>query len=418
MNIQTKPPLTAGEQALSTHFDAVKQSLPGGDAVLSQRSALFGALLSRGLPTRRVESWHYTDFRSLLRDVPQGAGLSQHVVQPLIAGATVLASGARDSVVPAGVSVVDFKTRLSDGSLTLAARGDDDAVGHLNAAFAETGFAITIADGSKVETPIELQAVQDGGQAHLRHEVHVGANAGVTLVERHLNSGDAPAIVSAVTNLKLEREANVTWVIVQGQGSADSHLGQINVWLGEDARLTLCIINAGGKLIRQEVHVVTAGEGADFKLRGVNLLGGDSHTDVTMTLGHDVPNTTSTEIIRNVVFDRARGVFQGQIRVAPQAQKTDARMASNTLLLSDDGEFSTKPELEIFADDVQCAHGATVADIAPVHLFYLMSRGIPEAAARRLLVQAFVNEVVEDLDDETLTDALHGVIETWLEKHV
>jgi len=175
------------------------------------------------------------------------------------------------------------------------------------------------------------------------------------------------------------------------------------------------VVNAGGKLVRQDIVVDVDGEGSQFTLRGINLLGGDSHTDVTMVLAHNVPDTTSTEIIRNVVFDRAHGVFQGQIRVAPDAQKTDAKMSCNTLLLSDEAEFSAKPELEIFADDVQCGHGATVADISDTHLFYLKSRGISEPKARALLVQAFVQEIVEELEDETLIDAIEAIIQSWLE---
>ena len=179
----------------------------------------------------------------------------------------------------------------------------------------------------------------------------------------------------------------------------------------------LYVVNAGGHLVRQEIRGAVEGEGADLKLRGINLLGGDSHTDVTLVFGHDVPSTTSTEIVRNVVLDKARGVFQGRIRVAPEAQKTDARMACNTLLLTDEGEFSSKPELEIFADDVQCGHGATVADIDENHLFYLMSRGVPEKKARAMLVNAFVAEVVEELESEDLIAALEGVVSNWLEAH-
>jgi Fe-S cluster assembly protein SufD len=122
-------------------------------------------------------------------------------------------------------------------------------------------------------------------------------------------------------------------------------------------------------------------------------------------------------VFRNVVFDRARGVFQGMIRVAPDAQKTDAKMSCNTLLMSDDAEFAAKPELEIFADDVQCGHGATVADIDGNHLYYLMARGIPKNKARAMLVNAFVAEIVEELEDEALVEALEGIISTWLEKH-
>ena len=420
MNIQSKPPLTAGEQALSQRFEARRADLPGSAATTELRESLIGQLLDRGLPTRRIEAWHYTDLRMLLRDVPEGAAArGARPAHALVGGAAVLSpAGDGTASLPQGVSVAGFAERLASGALSLSPRGDDDAIGQINGAFADAGLQVTIADNAKLAVPLELQAAHGGGQGHLRNEVSVGANASATIIERHLSDGSGQGFVSAVTDLTVGAEANVSWVVVQGQGASDTHLGQINVRLEQDARLTLCVVNAGGKLVRQEIHVVTVGEGADFKLRGVNLLGGDSHTDVTMTLGHDVPNTTSTEILRNVVFDRARGVFQGQIRVAPNAQKTDARMASNTLLLSDEGEFATKPELEIFADDVQCAHGATVADFDAVHLFYMMSRGIPETVARRLLVQAFVNEVVDDLDDEALSDALHSIIESWLEKHV
>lgn len=138
---------------------------------------------------------------------------------------------------------------------------------------------------------------------------------------------------------------------------------------------------------------------------------------MTFTLGHDVPHTTSTEVIRNVVLDRAKGVFQGQIRVAPDAQKTDARMACNTLLLSDDADFSAKPELEIFADDVQCGHGATVIDINATQLFYLRARGIPENKARAMMVNAFVDEIVEELEVEAVIEPLEAIIAAWLEKH-
>ena len=174
----------------------------------------------------------------------------------------------------------------------------------------------------------------------------------------------------------------MTWIILRDQPDDATHLGQFNADARQDAKLTLFFVNAGGKLVRQEVRVGTAGEGSDFQLRGINLLAGDSHTDVTMMLDHTKPNTGSRELIRNVVTGKARGVFQGQINVNQIAQKTDAKMACNTLLLSDDGEFSTKPELEIFADDVPCGHGATVTEIDHNHLFYLMARGIDEKMAR------------------------------------
>ncbi len=207
------------------------------------------------------------------------------------------------------------------------------------------------------------------------------------------------------------------WLIVQDQPETATHLAQFKAELGKNAKLTLFVMNAGGKLVRQEVIVKAAGEGADFKLRGVNLLAGDSHVDVTMVLDHAVPHTSSTEVVRNVVTGRAKGVFQGRINVHQVAQKTDARMACNTLLLSDDGEFSTKPELEIFADDVACGHGATVTEIDHNHLFYLMARGIDEKSARGLLIRAFLAEVIEELEDESVVDPLEELLSNWFATH-
>jgi Fe-S cluster assembly protein SufD len=268
-----------------------------------------------------------------------------------------------------------------------------------------------------IDEIIEIQSVQSGGQVHNRYAASFGAKAGATVIERYLADKTDAGLSTAVSSLELADGAEVTWIILQGCGDADQHLGQLNARLGADAKLKLYVINAGGKLVRQELHVEAAGEGAHLDLRCVNLLAGESHTDVTLTLGHNVPNTTSSEIVRNVVLNRARGVFQGQIRVAQIAQKTDAQMACNTLLLSDDGEFAAKPELEIFADDVVCAHGATVIDIDDNHLFYLMARGISEKSARGLLVNGFVDELIDELDNEELVEALETLIEQWLKDH-
>ena len=422
MSAQPQIKLTEAENALLMAYTQQVGDLPGNGDVLIARDRLITDIKTRGLPTRRVEAWHYTDMRNLLRQVPANNDGDVAAIEPLISGSAVFALSNGKVVRKAkaeGVSARGIAAMLEDGTgaFLMSPRGDDDAIGRINGGFLRDGLEIAVADGAALAEPIELQVLHSGGQSHARFVVTVGAGASARLIERQQGNGSAAALVSSVSDLTLKAGADVTWVIVQEQGVTDTHLGQINFRLEKDAKLRLFIVNAGGKLVRQEVHGVTVGEGSDFTFRVINLLGGESHTDVTMTLGHDVPETTSTEIVRNVVFDKASGVFQGQIRVAPDAQKTDARMACNTLLLSEEADFSTKPELEIFADDVQCAHGATVADIDRNHLYYLMARGIPEKKARALLVQAFVAEVVEELDDEPLVEALEDVIEGWLERH-
>jgi Fe-S cluster assembly protein SufD len=422
MTIQTPIRLTAAETALLDAFGGAFGSLPGDAAVTTQRSTLIGALKANGLPTRRRESWHYTDLRSLMTGVPADAPESVSPVKPLIEGSQVLplVNGTADSSARVSDATVKrYKDALLDGSALkgLAVRDNDDLVGRLNGSFVRDGYSVHFPDGYASEKPVEIQIVQGGGFVNSRIPVNFGAGAKATVIERHVAGSDNAALVSSVSDITLGDGSEVTWVILQQQGEGDTHLGQIRIKFGKAAKLKLAVINAGGKLVRQEILIDVDGEDSDLTLRGINLLGGGSHTDVTLVLGHNVENTTSTEVMRNVVFDRAKGIFQGQIRVAPGAQKTDAKMSCNTLLLSDEAEFSTKPELEIFADDVVCGHGATVTDISETHLFYLMSRGIPENRARALLVQAFVQETVEELEDEVLVEALEGVIQAWLDKH-
>ncbi len=423
MNMQTTPRLTAAETALVEAFGAQIGELPGNGAVIGTRDRLLDDLKKAGLPTRRIESWHYTDLKTLLRTIPDAAPASAtEPLAPIVEGSAVLSvlDGIADAKASAdGVELALFKEKLADGSALagLTALGNDDAIGRINGSFVRDGFALVVPADAEIAEPIELQALHGAGQIHTRFPASFGAGSKATVIERHRTVTEGAAFVSSISDIALEDGAEITWIILQQQGATDTHLGQIRAKLGKGAKLRLYVVNAGGKLVRQELRIDVVGEGAELMLRGVNLLGGDTHTDVTLVLGHNVPHTSSTEIIRNVVFDKANGVFQGMIRVAPDAQKTDAKMACNTLLLSDDGGFSVKPELEIFADDVICGHGATVSDIDKNHLFYLMARGVPENKARAMLVNAFVAEIVEELEDEKLVEALEDVISAWLEKH-
>ncbi len=421
MNIHSAPQLTPAETALVDAFGERLSLLPGDGAVMVKRDNAIEQIKA-GLPTKRIESWHYTDLRRLLTSVPAYDETAKAApVAPVVKGSAVFAvlngvsSDKTDKV--EGITVTRVADKLTDGSFApaLDPRGFDDAVGALNTAFVADGYFLDIAVGVELAQPIELQNVQSGGQTHVRLPVRVGDGAKAVIVERQTGTG--AAFVSSVANVTVGDGAELTWLIVQEQPDTTTFLGQFNAWIGKDAKLTVFVMNAGGKLVRQEINVLTKGEGSTFTLRGVNLLAGDTHTDVTMVLDHAVPHTSSTEVIRNVVTGKARGVFQGRINVHQYAQKTDAKMACNTLLLSDDGEFSTKPELEIFADDVVCGHGATVTEIDRNHLFYLMARGIEEKTARGLLVKAFVAEVIEELEDEAIVEALESRLDQWFAEH-
>ncbi len=420
MNLHAKLTLTPAEESL---LGALASSArPQADTALA-------LIEERGLPTRRVEAWHYTDLRTLMRDFPKAPRAidSEFSSEGLDEMADLVDS------YKLGFSnmahVIGYLNQLPEGisgsvgqeALEIAnpVAVSDDTIGILNMGLAETGAVLKVEAGVQVETPVTLAHTCAGETSSaLRHSVSVGAGASATFIEHH-HSSTIRNHQNVVCNLSLEKGAKVTWVIFQQLGVETTRLGQLNVQLAEDTDLTILVLNAGGKLVRQEVHIAVDGENANLAIRGVNLIGDKSHIDVTTTLSHNVANTTATELFRNVVPSGGKGVFQGQIRVAQAAQKTDAQMACNTLLLSDESDFSAKPELEIFADDVVCAHGATVADIDDNHLFYLRARGILEREARTMLVKGFVEEVFDDLQSiqhgDRLGEALNARIEDWLD---
>lgn len=377
------------------------------------------AILDKGLPTRRVEQFHYTDLRNLLKSFPQASNAggaskfdwliesdnisfvnNNHVGGKFPAGVTgsVLAAA---TPIPANVEI------------------EANIIGELNEALVANGVVIDVAPNKQIETPITLShCVSGGNSSALRYAVSIGSGSSATIIEHHTSDG-LENHQNTVSNLSLAKDAKVTWVIMQEHGTETTRLSQLNIHLAQNADITILVLNAGGKLVRQEIHMAVQGEGSNVTIKGVNLIAENMHIDVTTTLAHNTPNTTADETFRNVVTGNGKGVFQGQIRVSQIAQKTDAKMACNTLLLSDEADFSAKPELEIFADDVLCAHGATVTDIDENHLFYLRARGISEKVARGLLVKAFVEEVFEELPiishAEELGESLISRIENWLD---
>lgn len=430
MNVHTPRLLTEGETGLIDAFKAADW-LPGGDDMAGIRSAAVDTLAKQGLPTRRVEAFHYTDLRAL---VPSGLA---PCARPSVAEATTamtdysrLVSAVRIPLVnghyfadlagdcPAGVTIVPtFRT----AGLAKGPFGAENTVDAINAAFVTDGVAVTVSKGVAVEAILTFAhsyVGAGGGIAATRNSVVLEEGASATMVDRSCGNDDLSYLRSNVTELTIAEGAELTYILSIEEGDAAQRLAELKVKLAKDSVLNLFVLNAGGKLVRQELDFAVEGEGAALNISGVSLVGGEAHIDVTSRIYHTVPGTTAEETFRNVCTGRGRGVFQGQIRVAQPAQLTDARMACNTLLLSDDCDFSAKPELEIFADDVQCAHGATVADLEPSYLFYLRARGIQEDAARRMLVKAFVNEVVEELENETLVEALEGVIDDWMLRHV
>ncbi|MCZ8187728.1 MAG: Fe-S cluster assembly protein SufD [Beijerinckiaceae bacterium] len=386
---------TPAETALIERFEAEKGVLPGAAA---ERAAAFERFKARGLPSKRVEAYHYTDLRTLMRQAPGTAGAALPLPEA-----------------PAGVTVHSLAEALAGGFRPGTAMGQaEDVVVDLNTALMREGMVIRVAAGTVLADPLVLDVVQNAASRHDRVIVEIGAGAEVTLVERHSGPDGTAYQSNHVVELILGAGAKVEHVRVNAAGNEALVLSTLAASLAEEAELMSLNFSVGGAVARHQSFITYAGENAKLDLRGATMIRGRQHCDNTLVVDHAVPHGTSRELFRTVADDEAHGIFQGKIIVRPHAQKTDGQMASNALLLGDEAAMSNKPELEIFADDVVCAHGATCGALEESQLFYLMARGLPRPEAEALLVEAFLGEVLEAVSDDTLRDELAGRISTWL----
>ncbi|WP_455478369.1 Fe-S cluster assembly protein SufD [Bartonella sp. B10] len=423
MNINLQQELIAVEKDILNHFNQRVGCLPGNKEVQEVRKKAIELFKKNLLPSRKIENWHYTNLRTLLKSISDFSEISNgQLVDPLFSesavfsienGKTLKQSKIIGITAKCLVDALEKENFKNIDQIT----ADADFIGQLNTAFVTDGWLIQIPENRKLNSPIELQNIQMGGQSHTFSDIQVGKNSQAIIIERQIGN-DKNTLVSSIFSLNIAANSDVTWILIRDRGFDSTQFGRLCAVLGENAKLSLYVINIGSQLNRQEVDVELQGKDSNFQLRVINLLSGKTHSDLTMTVRHTEENATSTEIIRNVAIDKAHGVFQGIIRVAQKAQKTDARMACNTLILSDDAEFCAKPELEIFADDVACGHGATVTKINSDHLFYLMARGIPFKSAQEILIRGFVSELIEEIKQDNLQSLLSDIIVQWLEKNV
>jgi len=429
MNAEPRILRTQAEDSFAAEFAAAKSRLPGNAAVAEARDAAFAAFQKAGLPHRRVEAWKYTDLRALIRTVPP---LAQEQPSDEIGLADPLPGLDRARLV-----IVDGRYRpdLSDLSgldgltvrpvAALLDEGDprfgaelgpaEDAVMALNTALMTDGVAIDVPAGAVIERAVEIAHVTTSAVgAYVRNLVRVGEGASLRIVESHVGRIGSAYQSNSVTEATIGDRAKVVWAKLQSEGDAAVHIGTLAVSIGAETVFDHLVLMTGAALSRSQTFVRFGGEFARAGLHGATMIGGRQHADITLGVDHAVPNGQSRERFKAVMDGRADGVFQGRIVVRPDAQKVDARMMTQGLLLSEESSFSAKPELEIFADDVQCAHGATSGQIDEEMLFYLLARGIPRAEAETLLVTAFLAEAIEGLGDEAIGAAFEQVAVDWL----
>jgi Fe-S cluster assembly protein SufD len=430
---------TPAEKALISLYSSEKDRLPGNKMVKALRSQAFAEFERSGLPHRRIESWHYTDLRSQLREAAPlfAPGSSEfedslrHVQPKIPEGyALVLLDGAfvpelsNVDEPPAGISVRSLADLLASGDATLVERlapkglGTGDPALSLNAALMQGGVVVDVAPNTQLDKPLIILSVMSAGAVHAafhRSLVRVGAGAKLTLLE----------IVDAVEIGS--NQQNGVLVIEMGDGAEVEHLTRISrqgadaiiirsvlAALGANCRYDGFALIADGGLVRRQIFLRFDGEHSTASIRGLSLLSGKRHADTTLVVDHAVPHCTSREYFKHIIAEEATGVYQGKVIVRPHAQKTDGGMKSRALLLSDSAAMFNKPELEIFADDVVCGHGATVAQLDEDQLFYLRSRGLPRAEAEQLLLEAFAAEALDSVRDEGARGRLMTYVSDWL----
>jgi Fe-S cluster assembly protein SufD len=364
-----------------------------------------------GLPTRRVESYHYTDLKTLLKTIPPLAEPANEASAPALrvpgAYQLMIANGIVQgaSTAPAGVIV-----GKSEGA-ALTTR--DDVLVHLNSALAKESLSLTLE--SSVDPVIQIDRRTEGAAAHVADSlrIFVADGASATILETFSGS-DAAHVGNHATYIALGKNAVVTHITVDLSARAATHFATNEYRVGEGAKLRTLVINAGAGLSRTQLFPRYEGAGAHGDITGLNLVSDGQHADITMDATHAVPQTSSQPLFKSIARGHGKSVVQGRLVVARDAQKTDAKFMHQGLMLSDDAEILSKPELEIYADDVVCGHGSTCGKLDEDSMFYLMSRGIPQEEAGTMLVRGFIEELVDSIENEALAEALHGVIDEWL----
>jgi Fe-S cluster assembly protein SufD len=432
---------TEAETAIVEAFERLRDTLPGSARVGERREAAIESFRRTGLPHRRIEEWKYTDLRALMRKVaPPATRPSEEVARKAIAETPdplagidryrlVLVDGFffdglsdRDALLKAGVEVEPVANLLAMDGATLdgldageLAAGDIAVA--LNTAFATDGVAIFIPAGVTLDKPLEIAHVATGaGAVTLRNTVQAGANAVATVVETHRGPAGAAYQTNVFTRIDAAEGAALTYTKLQADGDRAVHVGSTILNVARKSEVNHLTVTAGAAVSRSQIFLTTGGDRTKVGLFGAVMLSGKQHADATLLIDHALPGANTRVLYKSVVDGDANGVFQGKIVVEPGAQKTDAKMMSQALLVSETASFAAKPELEIFADDVQCGHGATSGQIDETQLFYLMARGIPQAEAEQLLIEAFLDDAIDALGDEPLGDALKRTVTAWLER--
>jgi Fe-S cluster assembly protein SufD len=396
------------------------------------RRAAMDHFIATGFPTKKNEDWHFTSPAAIaevdwlpLRDASgqvQPDDLAQFTLgldapRLVFVNGRYVAGLSSLSGLPSRVRVLDLASHWNDAAaenwLTKIATPTRDAFTALNTAFTVDGAIVHVPADTVVETPIHLLYVTDSeaakGATHPRTLIVADRHAVVTVIESYVTLGDATYFTNAVTEIQVADGAKVDHYRIERESERAYHIGTTEVRQGRDSRYHSFSFATGGALARVNLYTVLGGEGGETLMHGLYMLDGTQHIDHQTRIEHAAPHCASREVYKGIMDDASHGVFNGKVYVQPEAQKTDGKQTNNNVLLSETAQADTKPQLEIFADDVKCTHGATVGRLDEVALFYLRSRGIDLEQARTLLTYAFAADVLERIDQPDVRKALEAL---------
>ncbi len=408
------------QEYLQEQFRTRQKDLPGTDAIRAARENAMSSFNAVGYPSRKLEDWRYTDLKPIatgqfdpIPDPPPRSATSR--TQQLL---EQLGLDSEDSpiVFVDGHPLAAEQTPTSQDGLEILSLAeawgsaeditadnefDGRPLAALNSAFAVNGVCLRVTDGMRIDRPIHLVFISSERPyvaPQPRIIIDLGLDSTLRVVEHFVSAAECSAWTNVVTQITLRARSELVLYRLQEHGQAHLHTELLTAKLAEDAKLKLGYVDLGGKLVRNDIQVDLAKPGASCELFGLFMAADGQHIDNHIRVDHTAPRTVSQETFRGIIGDRGRGVFNGKVVVHKNAQKIDATQSSDNLLLSDRAEIDTKPELEIYADDVKCSHGATVGQLDENQLFYLRSRGIDDETARGLLTFAFANDILQRLD--------------------
>ncbi len=423
-----------------TSTEAYRLEFENADSVSTEpawlreaRRSAFGTFERLGYPSMKDEDWHFTN----------AAPIADQVFGPSVAGRPVaseslqrfgygqdwhtvvfvngrLASGIGRATLPTGISVTTLGSEIASDSdiikrhLSKLATPESAAFNALNAAMATDGAVIRLSPDAIADKPLHLLFIVDpaseNASVQTRNLIFADRHSECTVIESYVTVGGDSYFTNAVTEVFVAEGARLSHYKLQDESRNAFHVGTVHVHQKENSRYESFSFATGARLSRTNVYTTLAGNAAEAVLNGLYMVDGSQHVDHQTRVEHVAPNCPSHELYKGILDGNSHGVFNGKVYVHPEAQKTDGKQSNNNLLLSDGARIDTKPQLEIFADDVKCTHGATVGSLDENALFYMRSRGVGPTQARRLLTYAFAADVLEKIELEPLGKALEAQV--------